>query len=246
MGCRATAPTCSPIPHASCRRLFQFDRLTATPRPQFCRRTTPACSPAICRWPSSNTAIRRRSKAAICRMSGKSCPVLTMNYGLRFDHYNAFSSGSQVSPRVNFVWQPRPPPRFTPAIRASSPRRRSSWSVTSRSCSSSTPRRHPRSPGRSGQGGALQLLRLRRRTENHEGAYGRGRQLLQAGDGPDRRGPVRRAHHSHPVQLRPWPGVWRGIDGQLLSGPLPGLRQPRHPARHRQGHRVQSIQFRCR
>ncbi|HEV2704171.1 MAG TPA: TonB-dependent receptor [Steroidobacteraceae bacterium] len=33
-------------------------------------------------------------------------PVLTMNYGVRFDHYNAFSSGSQASPRVNFVWQP--------------------------------------------------------------------------------------------------------------------------------------------
>ena len=33
-------------------------------------------------------------------------PVLTMNYGLRFDHYNAFSSGSQLSPRINFVWQP--------------------------------------------------------------------------------------------------------------------------------------------
>jgi outer membrane receptor for ferrienterochelin and colicins len=30
---------------------------------------------------------------------------LTVNYGLRFDHYSAFSSGSQVSPRVNFVWQ---------------------------------------------------------------------------------------------------------------------------------------------
>src|SRR3984885_4336872 len=33
-------------------------------------------------------------------------PVFTMNYGLRFDHYNAFSSGSQLSPRLNFVWQP--------------------------------------------------------------------------------------------------------------------------------------------
>ncbi len=32
-------------------------------------------------------------------------PALTVNYGLRFDHYSAFSSGSQVSPRVNFVWQ---------------------------------------------------------------------------------------------------------------------------------------------
>ncbi|HEY4211402.1 MAG TPA: TonB-dependent receptor [Steroidobacteraceae bacterium] len=31
--------------------------------------------------------------------------ALTVNYGLRFDHYSAFSSGSQLSPRVNFVWQ---------------------------------------------------------------------------------------------------------------------------------------------
>jgi outer membrane receptor for ferrienterochelin and colicins len=30
---------------------------------------------------------------------------LTLNYGLRFDHYSAYSSGSQLSPRVNFVWQ---------------------------------------------------------------------------------------------------------------------------------------------
>ena len=31
--------------------------------------------------------------------------TLTVNYGVRFDHYTAFSSGSQLSPRVNFVWQ---------------------------------------------------------------------------------------------------------------------------------------------
>jgi outer membrane receptor for ferrienterochelin and colicins len=30
---------------------------------------------------------------------------LTLNYGLRFDHYSAYSSGSQLSPRINFVWQ---------------------------------------------------------------------------------------------------------------------------------------------
>ena len=29
----------------------------------------------------------------------------TLNYGLRFDHYSAYSSGSQLSPRINFVWQ---------------------------------------------------------------------------------------------------------------------------------------------
>lgn len=31
---------------------------------------------------------------------------LTINYGLRFDSYQAFSKGSQLSPRVNVVWQP--------------------------------------------------------------------------------------------------------------------------------------------
>jgi outer membrane receptor protein involved in Fe transport len=37
----------------------------------------------------------------------KLLPPLTLNYGLRFDHFNAFSSGHQVSPRVNLVWKPR-------------------------------------------------------------------------------------------------------------------------------------------
>jgi outer membrane receptor for ferrienterochelin and colicins len=32
-------------------------------------------------------------------------PVVTVNYGVRFDHFSAFTSGSQVSPRVNGVWQ---------------------------------------------------------------------------------------------------------------------------------------------
>jgi outer membrane receptor for ferrienterochelin and colicins len=30
---------------------------------------------------------------------------VTLNYGLRFDHYSAYSSGSQLSPRVNLVWE---------------------------------------------------------------------------------------------------------------------------------------------
>ena len=36
----------------------------------------------------------------------KLLPLLTVNYGLRFDHYTAYSSGHQVSPRVNIVWKP--------------------------------------------------------------------------------------------------------------------------------------------
>jgi outer membrane receptor protein involved in Fe transport len=30
---------------------------------------------------------------------------LTINYGVRYDYYRGFSSGSQWSPRINFVWQ---------------------------------------------------------------------------------------------------------------------------------------------
>jgi outer membrane receptor protein involved in Fe transport len=32
-------------------------------------------------------------------------PAVTVNYGVRFDHFSAFTNGSQVSPRVNGVWQ---------------------------------------------------------------------------------------------------------------------------------------------
>jgi outer membrane receptor protein involved in Fe transport len=35
----------------------------------------------------------------------KLIPTLTVNYGLRFDKFTAFTSGHQVSPRVNVVWQ---------------------------------------------------------------------------------------------------------------------------------------------
>jgi outer membrane receptor protein involved in Fe transport len=33
---------------------------------------------------------------------------LTVNYGLRFDHYDGFSNGDQVSPRINAVWVAAP------------------------------------------------------------------------------------------------------------------------------------------
>jgi len=35
----------------------------------------------------------------------KALSAVTVNYGLRLDHYNAYSSGGQLSPRVNVVWQ---------------------------------------------------------------------------------------------------------------------------------------------
>ncbi|MGA3158583.1 MAG: TonB-dependent receptor, partial [Steroidobacteraceae bacterium] len=36
----------------------------------------------------------------------KALSDLTVNYGLRADHFNAYSNGGQLSPRVNLVWQP--------------------------------------------------------------------------------------------------------------------------------------------
>ena len=33
-------------------------------------------------------------------------PSLTINYGLRFDHYSAYGGGQQLSPRLNMVWKP--------------------------------------------------------------------------------------------------------------------------------------------
>jgi outer membrane receptor for ferrienterochelin and colicins len=38
----------------------------------------------------------------------KVIPVVTVNYGLRFDKFTAFTSAHQVSPRVNVVWQALP------------------------------------------------------------------------------------------------------------------------------------------
>jgi outer membrane receptor for ferrienterochelin and colicins len=32
--------------------------------------------------------------------------ALTLNYGVRLDHYDAYSSGGQLSPRLNIVWEP--------------------------------------------------------------------------------------------------------------------------------------------
>ena len=35
----------------------------------------------------------------------KIIPSVTLNYGLRFDKFNAYAAGHQMSPRVNAVWQ---------------------------------------------------------------------------------------------------------------------------------------------
>jgi outer membrane receptor for ferrienterochelin and colicins len=49
---------------------------------------------------------RQWLESAYLQDEWKIVPELTLNYGARFDHYQAFSSGSQLSPRINVVWEP--------------------------------------------------------------------------------------------------------------------------------------------
>jgi outer membrane receptor for ferrienterochelin and colicins len=49
---------------------------------------------------------RQWLESAYLQDEWKIATELTLNYGARFDHYQAFSSGSQLSPRINMVWEP--------------------------------------------------------------------------------------------------------------------------------------------
>ena len=74
----------------------------------------------------------------------------TVNYGLRFDRFTAYTSDSQASPRVNMVWQALPDTTSMPAMRGTSRPRPSSWSAARISpCFRTRPtRRSPPKPRR--------------------------------------------------------------------------------------------------
>ena len=44
--------------------------------------------------------------ASMSRTNGRSSPILTLNYGVRYDQYSAFNAENQISPRANLVWKP--------------------------------------------------------------------------------------------------------------------------------------------
>jgi outer membrane receptor protein involved in Fe transport len=52
-----------------------------------------------------NGSATQRTYSAYIQDEWKLFETLTINYGLRWDRYEAFSSGDQLSPRVNMVWQ---------------------------------------------------------------------------------------------------------------------------------------------
>ncbi|HSY08562.1 MAG TPA: TonB-dependent receptor [Steroidobacteraceae bacterium] len=86
---------------------FQSDRLTSDTTSQVLQ-TDPLTGAPINDVPDSivdNSANSQTIESLYVQDEWKLAPVLVVNYGVRFDHYSAFSSGSQLSPRVNFVWQ---------------------------------------------------------------------------------------------------------------------------------------------
>jgi outer membrane receptor for ferrienterochelin and colicins len=53
----------------------------------------------------SNGAKDQQIESVYVQDEWKPLDPFTVNYGLRYDHYNAYSSGGQWSPRINAVWQ---------------------------------------------------------------------------------------------------------------------------------------------
>ena len=53
----------------------------------------------------NNNAQTQQLESVYLQDEWQALAPLTVNYGLRFDNYRAFSAGSQLSPRINFVWQ---------------------------------------------------------------------------------------------------------------------------------------------
>lgn len=85
---------------------FQFDRLTSLTTSQVL--ATDEAGTQTSDAPLSvvdNSKDTQRIESVYLQDEWLLLPALTLNYGVRFDHYTAFSSASQVSPRINFVWQ---------------------------------------------------------------------------------------------------------------------------------------------
>jgi outer membrane receptor protein involved in Fe transport len=55
-----------------------------------------------------NSAKTERIESVYVQDEYRLLPQLTVNYGARFDNFNAFTSGKQLSPRLNVVWHALP------------------------------------------------------------------------------------------------------------------------------------------
>ena len=157
----------------------------------------------------------------------KVLPQLTVNYGVRYDQYGAFSRGDQVSPRVNAVWTPldgtivhagysryfSPPPIELVA----------STDIALFDNTTSAP---ATTHGQHAGGRAGRLLRCRRSPSRSATQLKVGvDSFFKTVEGPDRRRPVRRADRPDAVQLCAWTAVWRAnsppIIRAAISPPMP-------------------------
>jgi outer membrane receptor for ferrienterochelin and colicins len=161
---------------------------------------------------------------------------LTVNYGLRYDNYTAYSSGDQLSPRLNAVYKPWDGTTFhlgyaryfsPPPFELVGNEDIAKFSPTPANPTAGTSATPQITTGHHADRRTRQLFRRRRTAAGHRRAARGNRQLLQAVEGHDRRRPVRRADHSHTVQLRQGQAIWRGIDGRLHGREFQRLCQSR-------------------
>ncbi len=68
-----------------------------------------ATTPSYYRASSAKTSF---TYSAYLQDEWKALPKVTVNYGARFDVVNGYTTGSQLSPRLNMVWQATPTTTF--------------------------------------------------------------------------------------------------------------------------------------
>ena len=192
--------------------LFEYDDATQRHHSQACCRRIarrPACSPArkasdVPFDVADNGTATQKHISAYIQDEWKLFENLTINYGLRWDRYEAFSSGDQLSPRVNVVWQATD----TTTVHAGYSRYFSPPPFENIATESivQVPQHHGRAPNstlndtpKAERANYVDAGISQKFGEAHHPRRG---QLLQEVQGPDRRGPVRRAHHPHALQLQ--------------------------------------------
>ena len=145
-------------------------------------------------------------------------PTLTLNYGLRFDHFTAYTSGQPGEPaRQRRLAGAAGHDACTPAIRAISRRRRSNWSATrpSRRFADTTGAAPLPAGDAAAWPSSANYYDVGVQQKLSQRLHGGPRQLLQAVAQPDRRGPIRRADHPDAVQLPLRQAVRRRVHRQL-------------------------------